>query len=164
MEYNEVKILVEKYFDGNTSLEEEKLLSQYLSQCQELPQEFQGVKMMLASLHELKEATPAKVEAEVATTIERKPRWRVWSYYLGAGIAASVAIVMLLTTLYRSENSGLCPEIGQGFICYVDGEEINDWSIAHAETDRILSGVASNMEQAMSGIRNLQIPILDNND
>ena len=37
MEFNEVKILVEKYLDGNTTLEEEKLLSQYFSQCEELP-------------------------------------------------------------------------------------------------------------------------------
>ena len=49
------------------------------------------------------------------------------------------------------------------FICYVDGKQVDDWAIAHAETNRILGEVASNMEQAMSGIRRLHIPVLEEN-
>ena len=160
MEFNEIKILVEKYFDGATSLEEEKMLSQYFSQCNELPEEFKSVKMLFASLHKIGEAAPVNAEVRVAPTIKRA-RWRAWSYHIGAGVAASVAVIMLLTALFKDNSAELYPDIGQGFICYVDGEEISDWAVAHAETDRILSGVASNMHQAMSSIKKLNIPTLD---
>ena len=160
MEFNEIKILVEKYFDGATSLEEEKMLSQYFSQCNELPEEFKSVKMLFASLYKIGEAAPVNAEVRVAPTIKRA-RWRAWSYHIGAGVAASVAVIMLLTALFKDNSEELYPGIGQGFICYVDGKEINDWAVAHAETDRILSGVASNMHQAMSSIKKLNIPTLD---
>lgn len=162
MEFNEVKILVEKYLDGNTSLEEEKLLSQYFSQCEELPDEFLSMKMLFTSLHEIREATPAKVEMKVAPSIKRA-RWRVWSYHIGVGVAASVAVVMLLTTLFKDNGTESYPGRGKEFICYVDGKQVDDWAIAHAETNRILGEVASNMEQAMSGIRRLHIPVLEEN-
>ena len=160
MEFNEIKILVEKYFDGATSLEEEKMLLQYFSQCNELPEEFKSVKMLFASLHKIGEAAPVNAEVRVAPTIKRA-RWRAWSYHIGAGVAASVAVIMLLTALFKDNSAELYPGIGQGFICYVDGKEISDWAVAHAETDRILSGVASNMHQAMSSIKKLNIPTLD---
>ena len=162
MEFNEVKILVEKYLDGNNSLEEEKLLSQYFSQCEELPDEFRSLKMLFTSLHEIREATPAKVEMKVAPSIKRA-RWRVWSYHIGVGVAASVAVVMLLTTLFKDNGTESYPDMGKEFICYVDGKQVDDWAIAHAETNRILGEVASNMEQAMSGIRRLHIPVLEEN-
>ena len=160
MEFNEIKILVEKYFDGATSLEEEKMLSQYFSQCNELPEEFKSVKMLFASLYKIGEAAPVNTEVRVAPTIKRA-RWRAWSYHIGAGVAASVAVIMLLTALFKDNSAELYPGIDQGFICYVDGKEISDWAVAHAETDRILSGVASNMHQAMSSIKKLNIPTLD---
>lgn len=162
MEFNEVKILVEKYLDGNTSLEEEKLLSQYFSQCEELPDEFRSMKMLFTSLNEIREATPAKVEMKVAPSIKRA-RWRAWSYHIGVGVAASVAVVMLLTTLFKDNGTESYPGMGKEFICYVDGKQVDDWAIAHAETNRILGEVASNMEQAMSGIRRLHIPVLEEN-
>ena len=160
MEFNEVKILVEKYLDGNTSLEEEKLLSQYFSQCEVLPDEFRSMKMLFTSLNEIREATPAKVEIKVAPSIKRT-RWRAWSYHIGVGVAASVAVIMLLTTLFKDNGTEPYPGMGKEFICYVDGKEISDWAVVHAETDRILSGVASNMHQAMSSIKKLNIPTLD---
>lgn len=160
MEFNEIKILVEKYLDGNTSLEEEKLLSQYFSQCDELPEEFKSVKMLFASLHKIGEAAPVNVEVRVAPTIKRA-RWRAWSYHIGAGVAASVAVIMLLTALFKDNGTEPYPGMGKEFICYVDGKQVDDWAIAHAETDRILSGVASNMEQAMNSIKKLHIPTID---
>lgn len=160
MEFNEIKILVAKYFDGATSLEEEKMLSQYFSQCNELPEEFKSVKMLFASLYKIGEAAPVNAEVRVAPTIKRAS-WRVWSYHIGVGVAASVAVVMLLTTLFKDNGTEPYPGMGKEFICYVDGKQVDDWAIAHAETNRILGEVASNMHQAMSSIKKLNIPTLD---
>ena len=47
MELNDVKILVNKYLDGETSLAEERALVQYLESCDELDDELRSVKSML---------------------------------------------------------------------------------------------------------------------
>ena len=50
MELSRVKILVDKYFDGLTSLEEEQELRRYFAQAESIPEEYQAVKMVLGTL------------------------------------------------------------------------------------------------------------------
>ena len=46
MELEKIKILVDKYYDGATSKEEERAIADYLSHCKNLPVALAPVKMM----------------------------------------------------------------------------------------------------------------------
>ena len=54
MELNEVKILVDKYFDGTTSREEEFEIANYLSTHENIPDELIPLKAMFSSFEAIK--------------------------------------------------------------------------------------------------------------
>ena len=157
MELNKVNILINKYFDGNTSRDEELALAKYFAECDYLPDNLLSVKQMFESLHVLSEATPKTEVTKQPTT----PRWRVYARRIGMGVAASVIFAISLIAIFDNRGVGV-DEPKMDFICYVDGHEIDDWQVAQAEADRILSGVADNMQQAMSGINMVEIAALKN--
>ena len=47
MEQSNIKILIEKYFDGETSLAEEQQIASYLRKHDNLPEEWQALKIMM---------------------------------------------------------------------------------------------------------------------
>ena len=66
--------MVDKYFDGLTSLDEEQELARYFAKNSDIPEEYQAVKMMFASFDTLRANTPkekVEVKHRKAFTISR---------------------------------------------------------------------------------------------
>ena len=92
MELSRVKILVDKYFNGLTSLEEEQELRRYFAQTESIPEEYQVVKMMLGAFDTLSHETPNR-EVNVHAEIKRRNTFRLNMKWM-TGIAAAVAILI----------------------------------------------------------------------
>lgn len=151
MELSRVKILVDRYFDGLTSLDEEQELARYFAKNSDIPEEYQALKMMFASFDTLREDTPedkVEVKRRKAFTISR--RWI-------AGVAAVVAILIgVAVAITPTEDSIDIPvQAEPDYVCYVGGVKIEDDQLVYAEASRLLSVVSEDMQSAMAEINRL---------
>ncbi len=149
MELNRVKILANRYFDGVTSRAEEQELREALRSIDNLDDELRVLKAMLDTMDSLHETTsPVKV---VRPTISRRVVWlgRVAS----VAIAACAIFGIFLGINHREQSIVESPTI----ICHINGELVSDQTIARAEMDRVLGGVADNMALTMAKIEKLNL-------
>ena len=155
MELSRVKILVDKYFDGLTSLEEEQELTRYFAETTDIPEEYQPIKMMLSSFCTLSNETP---KAEVKAVAETKHHniFRLNRKWF-AGVAAAAAILIgAMIILIPNDNGMETPiETTPDYVCYVNGVKINNDELAYAEANRILGSVSEDMQLAMAEVNRL---------
>lgn len=152
MELDRIKILVDKYFDGITSLDEEQELARLLERCENLPDEYIAVRMMLSSFNEIGKATPSE---QVAPKVVHKPhKWltinRRW-----AATAAAVVCIMFGATLLLTPTSKSQPETEPCYVCYMNGVKVENDQVAYAEASRILGSVSEDMRLAMAEVNRL---------
>ena len=155
MELSRAKILVDKYFDGLTSLEEEQELRRYFAQAENIPEEYQVVKMMLGTFDTLSHETPNR---EVKVNVETKHRktFRLNMKWM-TGIAAAVAILVgvAITLAPNSRNMEVSTESAPAYICYVNGVKVEDDNVAYAEANRILGSLSEDVQLAMAEVNRL---------
>lgn len=148
MELEKIKILVDKYYDGATSKEEERAISEYLRSCENIPTELIAVKMMFEALGLIR-----NIEAPALEVKNRRHSFR-WSHFTAAvTVAASILLAIIVTTnktLYVEQPS---PAI----ICHVDGALVNDQAVAEDEARRILGNMNENITLAMASVDKINI-------
>lgn len=155
MELSRIKILVDKYFDGLTSLEEEQELERYFAETTDIPEEYQPIKIMLSSFCTLSNETP---KAEVKAVAETKHRniFRLNRKWF-AGVAAAAAILIGAMIILIPNDNGMETPIKTtpDYVCYVNGVKINNDELAYAEANRILGSVSKDMQLAMAEVNRL---------
>jgi hypothetical protein len=155
MELSRVKILVYKYFDCLTSLEEEQELARYFAQTEDIPEEYQAVKMMLGAFDTLSHETPNR-EVKVNVKTKRRNTFTLNIKWM-AGIAAAVAILVgvAITLAPNSRNIEVSTETAPAYICYVNGVKVEDDKVAYAEANRILGSLSEDVQLAMAEVNRL---------
>lgn len=142
MELNQINRLIERYFDGETTLAEEREIANYLATAETLPEELHTVKAMFEAIGLLRE-----VKAQAPRT-----RRRGFSLRHIGGVAAAVACmvvgVIVATNTVSTTPIYTEPEI----ICYVNGSAVSDRNIAEQEARRILGNMNQNLNLAMARI------------
>lgn len=153
MELSRVKILVNKYFDGLTSLEEEQELTRYFAETTDIPEEYQPIKMMLSSFCTLSNETP---KAEVKAVAETKHRniFRLNRKWF-AGVAAAAILIGIVIAFMPNKAIESTTETEPSYVCYVNGVRIDDEQVAYAEASRILGSVSEDMQLAMAEVNRL---------
>ena len=157
MELSRVKILVDKYFDGLTSLEEEQELRRYFAQAESIPEEYQVVKMMLGTFDTLSHETPNR-EVNVHAEIKRRNTFRLnmkWVASAAAAAAAAILVGVAITLAPNSRNMEVSTETTPAYICYVNGVKVEDDKVAYAEANRILGSLSEDVQLAMAEVNRL---------
>lgn len=156
MELERIKILVDKYFEGTTTLEEEQLLAQYFRTHDDIPEEYVAIKAMFDSFATLRETTPAR-KVDTAVVSKREKSGFTLNYRWASSIAAAVVIGIGLFILLKPNNEDLAsiPTAEPEFVCHIDGVMIEDREVAYAEADRILANVSNDLKLAMVEIDNI---------
>jgi hypothetical protein len=155
MELSRVKILVDKYLNGETSRQEEEQLARYFSQLQEIPDELKPLKVMFASFETLSSAHAPKQDKTAVA--QPKRRWLNISYRWTAGVAAAVCIAICASLFYGrgfNDNQQTVTE-EPAIVCHIGGVKIDDSRIAYAETGRILTNVTKELQVAMEEVNRL---------
>lgn len=149
MELAEIKILIDRYYDGETTLQEEAAIANYFATHNDIPAELEATRAIFMATSCIKET-----KAPVAKP-QRTNRMRELIISSG-GIAAAAVIIMGVILSLRYEPM---PEIeSQPLIaCHINGVAISDQEIARNEANRILCGVSEDMEAAMAKIEALNI-------
>lgn len=147
MESSRIKILVDSYFEGTTTRDEERELANYLATSDNLPAEYASVKMMFEAMGLLR-------EIEAPKTVQQ-PRQRLsWRHITTAAtVAASILLAIVITTNKELYSTSPAPAI----ICHVDGMFVSDQAIAEQETRRILGNMNTNVTLAMASVDKINI-------
>lgn len=147
MESSRIKILVDSYFEGTTTRDEERELANYLATSDNLPAEYASVKMMFEAMGLLRE-----IEAPKAV---QQPRQRLsWRHITTAAtVAASILLAIVITTNKELYSATPSPAI----ICHVDGMVVSDQAIAEQEARRILGNMNTNVTLAMASVDKINI-------
>lgn len=116
MEYdiNKIRTLCDKYFDGDTTAEEEQLLREYFNHVKDIPADLRAVKVMMTGMSEAAAMTyspPAPARKEIIRKI-------VW------GTISAAAAIGLFVSLFDREIYGYD----------ADGKAITDPDIAFEST------------------------------
>ena len=155
MELDRINVLIDRYFDGITSREEEQELAHYFAECKDIPEEYQVVKMMFSSFSTIAKDSPASAikipEKKIKrTTITINRKWV-------AGIAAAVTLLIGIATVldfgYKDDDIALSTE--PSYVCYVNGVKVDNDQLAYAEASRILGSISENIQLAMTEVNRL---------
>lgn len=141
MEYNKIEILLEKYFQGETSIAEEKELTNYFSSS-DVAQHLEQYKPLFGYFSLAKEQK-GKQEIPQFPTTRAKKRSFVW-----LSVAASVVVLLGIGT-YVYTNSNVTNE-DQKLGSYDDPE------VALRETQKALAMLSSNVNKGIGSVQLIQ--------
>lgn len=142
MELNKINILIDKYFEGETTLDEERAIATYLASAEHLPAEHIAIKAMFEAMGLLKEIKAPQL----------KPRKRniTISQFRRVAVAVACIFVGVFITMRTMTNTTLHAE--PMIICYVNGTRVTDQQTAEEEARRILGNMNQNVNLAMARI------------
>lgn len=114
MELAEINKLLESYFEGNTSLQEEGQLNEFFNS-NEVPEHLEVYRPMFQSFSEAREERSTR--EFTLPVAQSKSTFMVWS------IAASIALVMGVGSLFFFQNNGLTAEQEEALVAYNQAKE-----------------------------------------
>lgn len=157
MELGRIKILIDKYFEGVTSLEEEQEIAAYFAENDDIPEQFKSAKAMFEAFGKLRSEKPS-AEVHTPSRSDRRVGGITLNRRWWAGVAASVVLIMGASiAILNSRNADVervnatTPE----FVCHINGVRVEDEQLAYAEMDRILANVSNDIQVAMVEIDNI---------
>lgn len=149
MELAEIKILIDKYYDGETTLAEETAIAEYIATHDNLPSELEVMRAIFVTTSTLKETKAPKAKPRVMTL-----RRRLTLAISGvAAVAIAIVGIVLIPDGTHNTKTNEQPTI----LCYKDGIAIENQEVVMAEAHRILGGVSEDMQIAMAKIEALNI-------
>ncbi|NJK87043.1 MAG: hypothetical protein HC906_14765 [Bacteroidales bacterium] len=127
MDYKLIKTLTEKFYNGETSEEEEKLLHDFFSN-NAVPEEFETDRQLFASLVKMKVETypeeTLRKDVELLIEEEWKSETRMRFYAAAKWAAAVVAVAILVFSLIYKKPSGLKDTYSNPYEAYLATKEI----------------------------------------
>ncbi len=132
MEYNNIESLLEKYFDGETSIEQEKQLTNYFSS-DNVAQNLLQYKPMFKYFNEEKQVD-----------FDRKIVLKSKNNFTWLSMAASVVIIAGIGAFYLFNNKQANPEEGLGTYSCPE--------IAFVETQKALQMLSSNVNVGINSV------------
>lgn len=147
MELNEINRLIDKYFAGKTTLNEEQTIAYYLANAECLPEEYLAIKAMFEAMGHIRDVKVPKA----------KPRKSgiTLSHIRKVAVVAACIVLGIVITARTMTATPLHAE--PMIICYVDGARVDDQKAAEQEMRRILSNMNENVNLAMASIDKVNI-------
>ncbi|MDR0427088.1 MAG: hypothetical protein LBH12_00635 [Dysgonamonadaceae bacterium] len=143
----DIQQLIENYFEGKTSLQEEQFLRNYFRQ-ESTDVEFESYRPIFQYFNE--ERTLWKHKEQSDSFVRKKSDKRLW-YIFALSAAACLFFLFNLSNIMESKKS---PETT---IAYIDGEKYTNILFIQTEILSVLDDLEENNEQVFSS----QIELLD---
>lgn len=135
MDYNKIEQLLDKYFEGETSINEENILKEFFATENNIPEDLLYAKSMFSHFVREKEF--------VFNKNIKAPQKNL--YYYISGIAASIFLAMFLLFSHSKQDDKI-------IYAYINGKAITDKNVAEQYTKQILLAVSQNLDK---GTKNL---------
>ncbi|KQB43020.1 hypothetical protein [Flavobacterium aquidurense] len=147
MEFNKIEDILEKYFQGETSIVEEKELKEYFSS-PNVAQHLEQYKPMFGYFSQVKEQKSTQelenlVQTDEAIPLKTKKRNVAW-----LSIAASVVVLLGVGTYFYVSEKNAAPAVAQSELgTYDDPEE------AFAATQKALALLSNNVNVGIESVQ-----------
>ena len=143
MGYNEIDQLLEKYFEGLTSLEEEQALRDFFANTDDLKPDWQQAKLMLDHFKGEREVT---FESPIHPVQIQKRAYSLWKL---SGIAAGLLMLLTAGWFYvQPVNQSVT-------YAYINGKAVTEKSVALEEMKKALALMSENLNQGTKGLEKL---------
>lgn len=147
MDSQKIKILLDKYYQGETTLEEEKLLKEYFSQNNPSDIDFADkhlVDFFLASKTPVPEDLNDQLDALIETEWERETKLKFTTIIKWAGSVAAVLIITLGVLFYEKKETPV-----------VLADSYKNPQEAYEETKKVLLFISNKMNKNTSNLKYL---------
>lgn len=143
MELLKYKILLEKYFEGSSSLDEEKTLKLFLQSYHGDDIDLNEGKQILSAFDEEKAHT---IDIDFETLINKNPTRKIKQIYVVvSGIAASLIIGFSLLFLLQTNNSPVV-------YAYINGQPITNKEVAIEKSKQALAILSTKLNRGTNGL------------
>lgn len=136
-----IEELLNKYFEGETSCDEEKTL-RGLFACNEVPEHLQMYRPMFAYFDEEAERDKAIAPASA----KRIPVYRRTAIYALGGIAAGLLLILGVAGIYRQLNGH------HGNYMLIDGKRYTDTELIQQEAEAAFTNVSFSREEVFAAL------------
>lgn len=157
-DYNDIKLLIDRFFDGETSVEEEKSIYAFYSSHPELPEELESYRDMFAGFSAISFDTDS-FDANVPTKSIRRR-----FLYVLSGLAAAILLCVGIFVAVDMHQDHVLAKNYEGSYMIVNGERIDDLSLIKPEIEKALTQ-AEHIERHVdehSVIKSAEKSVLDN--
>jgi len=148
MEFKDLELLLDKYFEGNSTLEEEKQIREFFRTNSDLPEKLVETKAMFEFFQNESVKQTELQLIQIANWKSVKSTNKRKIYYLISGIAAS--LLLLISILTYTDNSE-----EQKVYAYINGKPIMNEQVAKMEAKRALLLVSSNFNHGAENLNHL---------
>lgn len=155
MAHDNIHKLIERYFDGETSLDEEQQIARYFEECSELPDDLIPVREMFISMSQLRQ-TESPITPLSRPNIDIRRRRSAWLGGIGI-VAAAASIVFGIVVFGVSEEVAQPIKKAPDIICHIDGKRIYDMDAAQQATTKTLNILSDNMLSAIAEVEKIGI-------
>ncbi len=145
MEFKEIDNLLKKYFDGDSSLEEEALIWRFLKERKDLPIKYERIRSILA-FYQSESHKTSKLTFETISAKKDKKRSIGRIFYF----AVAASITLLFGILYFNNTADEKP-----VYAYINGEPIENQEIAYKEAQKALMLVSKNLNDGAQNVNHL---------
>jgi hypothetical protein len=153
MNTREIEILLDKYLEGETSLDEERILKTYFS-TDDVPEQFKAYAGLFTYFEKEKQAKmPSELEARISENIHRQTQMaffrnrRFWYYF--TGIAASILLVFAF--FYQSK---LSKNLNTGNVS-ATRYTIQEKQLAYDQTIEVLDFVSAKLNRGITPLQRM---------
>lgn len=141
MDYNKVKELLNRYFDGKSSLEEEQLLKEYFTYTKEIQEELKPAKALFDQL-----SKEASEQCDIEPVIPQSKNWISTRF----AIRLAASIVLLCGLFYFFQQPTDKPPYA-----YINGKAVTDQNIAIKETKKALFSITTRLNRGTKDLSKL---------
>jgi hypothetical protein len=153
MELQKIEQLLDKYWDGDTSLEEEQVLQNFFTE-EEVPEHLQGVATLFRKFKTDRQfkTLDDDFDETVIHTIEKSAS--AWSFRKLLRIAAAVTLLLLSVFLIKDYTSGQAEESAEASEKIENTSE--DPKLAYEQTKQALLLISSMMNEGTQHMEKLE--------
>jgi hypothetical protein len=145
MELNEIDQLINKYFEGETSLEEEAQIKAFFNSKRILPEKYQRLKAMFGFYESSKkETSELKIENIIPFQKKKTNSFRILYY----AVAASITILFGIWFMHDSGTE-------KPVYAYINGKPVENQELAYKEAQKALMMVSKNLNQGAKNVGHL---------
>ena len=148
-----IKQLLDKYFEGQTSLQEEQSLRNYFRQ-DNIDESLLEFKPMFDFFNEERESAMIDEYETIIPEQSNRPKTiKIWFSRISVGIAASVVLLLGAKFMFFNQEK----EILSQSIVYVDGKKFTDINTIQSQTLNAIEAIYESVDDVISS----QIDILN---
>jgi hypothetical protein len=151
MDSNNIKALLEKYWNCETSLEEEQQLKEYF-RAREIPEQLKETAVLFQYFdeHKKKNLTDSGFDHEVMTKVKSRKEGKVTKlFYNSLRIAAGIAVLVVATFLVRNEIRKTSPVPAE--------DTYDDPKLAFEETKKALMMISKSFGTAQDKAKKINM-------